>query len=75
MNTYARKIALESGIIRMTELMPGDSIFCRHTGNRFKFEPSRITKIESLFRGKIIRLTHEGGAATEHSFDAYAKLA
>lgn len=75
MNTYARKIALESGTIRMTEIVAGDSIFCRHTGNGFKFAPSKIAKTESLFGGKVIRLIHGEGAITEHSFDAYAKLA
>lgn len=75
MNTYARKLALESGSIRMSEIMVGDFILCRHTSNGFKFEPSQITKTESLFGGRVIRLTHESGSITEHSSDVYARLA
>lgn len=75
MNAYARKIALESGSIRMTELEPGDSIYCRHNGNDYKFAPSQIVKVERSFGGKVVRLTHESGAVTEHDHKAFAKLA
>lgn len=75
MNTYARKTALKSGTIRMSEILPGDTIFCRHTGNAYKYEPSLVVSVKNLFNGSIIQLTHKSGATTEHDYKAYAKLA
>ena len=75
MNTYAKSRALESGTIRMAEIEPGDTIYCRHLGNDYKFVPSRVVKVVRLFGGKVIRLSHESGAVTEHDIRSHARLA
>lgn len=75
MNTYARKIALESGTIRMSEIAPGDTIFCRLESNDYQYEPSRVVSVENLFSGRVVQITHESGDVTEHDYKAYAKLA
>lgn len=75
MNPYTRKIALESGTIRSTDILPGDKIYCRLPSNDYRYEPNRVVSVKKLFDGRVIQLTYESGDITEHDFRSYAKLA